>query len=609
MKPFEYLFPRDLRVTDVAPKNVLLIGSCLSEAYRYKFSNLSPGTRFDHILYNNFSDLPEKTPQDLGKYDLQYLQIPLRSVLSDAVIKINQVLDPKFYDDIICRAKYTIDTMLDEGLRFNKSHGITTLISNFVIPQGSAAPSLYDIGSKRDLRAIVNDMNLHLLDAVHRYENAYLADIDAVASSLGKMYVLDDLIYFYSHSSIVNPIWSHEENTAPWTAPEPGRIEKVPDFDDFYPAHHDAFFEAAHAQMEHIYRVTKQVDQVKVVIFDLDNTLWRGQIGDHYTSDAVPPHSGGWPLGLWEAIHHLKARGILVTICSKNNSEFVRDNWDKAVNLPFITLSDFLTPRINYRSKAENIEEILNDFNLTAKSAVFVDDNPVERSSVLHAHPGIRVIGSNPFLTRRILLWSSETQTPKLTDESARRDDMVRQQISRESVRATLSRDEFLKSLSTKVTLERVNQTGAKVFSRVYELLNKTNQFNTSGKRWDFKELHELFEDGGEILAFSVADRFTDYGLVGVIVFKGATILQYVMSCRVLGMDVEIAALSWLTKHVISLGFGSLHSHIVETEANMPCRDVFTRAGFSIMEGRRGAFSFDKFSKFRVPPFVEVIDP
>lgn len=609
MKPSQYLFPQDLRVTSVAPKNVLFIGSCLSEAYQYKFSILSPDTRFDHILYNNFSELPETAPQDLSLYDLQYLQIPLRSVLSDGVIRISQIFDHAFYSDVIGKAKYTIDAMLEEGLRFNKSHGITTLVSNFIVPQGAAAPSISDVGSKRDLRAIIEELNIYLLNAVQQYENTYIADVDAVAASIGKMYVLDDLIYFYSHGSIINPMWSREENTPAWTAPEPGRVEVVPDFSEFYTSHHEVFFEAAHAQMEHLYRVTRQADQVKLVIFDLDNTLWRGQLGDHYASDVTPPHSDGWPLGVWEAVHHLKARGILVTICSKNSEEFVRANWDKAVNLPFISLSDFLAPQINYLTKAENVAKILKDFNLTAKSAVFVDDNPVERNAVLAAHPEIRVIGSNPFLTRRILLWSSETQMPKLTEESGRRVEMVRQQISRENERTILGREDFLKSLNTKTTLVRVNDTNAPAFSRIYELINKTNQFNTTGKRWDFKELHHLFETGGEILSFSVSDRFTEYGLVGIIVFKKSTVLQYVMSCRVLGMDVEVAVLSWLTKHILSHGLEKVDASVIETPANMPCRDVFVRTGFKADNAREGGFVISDVFNLHVPQFVQIVEP
>ena len=123
---------------------------------------------------------------------------------------------------------------------------------------------------------------------------------------------------------------------------------------------------------------------------------------------------------------------------------------------------------------------VLGTLSLTPASVVFIDDNPVERAAVQAELPGIRVIGADPFLVRRILLWSPETQRPYLTSESRQRESMLRRQIERETEKASLSRSDFLASLSTRVTLWTVPDTGHPSFTRVFELVNKTNQFNTT---------------------------------------------------------------------------------------------------------------------------------
>jgi FkbH-like protein len=228
--------------------------------------------------------------------------------------------------------------------------------------------------------------------------------------------------------------------------------------------------------------------------------------------------------------------------------------------------------------------EICAELNVKPKSVVFVDDNPVERAAVQAAIPDIRVIGANPYLTRRILLWAAETQIMHLTSESAAREEMIRGQIVREEERKTLSRAEFLQSLTCAVSFIAITNHGQPEFNRVVELVNKTNQFNTTGTRWTAQELIK-FAATGEILAFQVKDRFTEYGLVGVLFCAGGRIVQFVMSCRVLGMDVELFAVSHAVTLLRAKQPGIVLADLVETPDNAPCRDVFTRAGFVAEDG------------------------
>ena len=582
MELAEFLFPRELQRRDSGLRRVLVIGSCLSEIYVKHFAARAPNLTTDFVLYNNAEELPADPPRPIQTYDVQYLQIPLRSVLTDVYIQMHRLNADGFALQMLTNAKGFLDLFLERGLAYNKTSGVLSFVANFIVPQGRAAPSLADNHTPKDIAYVVEALNAHLTARVRKYRNVYVADVNAVACSLGKRYFLDDTISFYSHGSLIFPDWADHENAPHWTKPEPGRIEPVPHLSTISELRYHEFLDAIFRQIESLYRVCRQIDPVKLVIFDLDNVMWRGNIGDHYLPGNTWPYSDGWPLGIWETVHHLRSRGIAVSLCSKNEQALVESRWPDAVNPPFVALADFLVPRINWQSKAENVGAILGDLSLTAASAVFVDDNPAERALVEEAFPGIRTIGSNPFVVRRILLWSAETQVAHLTNESVRREDTLKQRVARETAKAELTRDQFIERLQTHVQLTLVESAASPSFSRAFELLNKTNQFNTSGRRWSLPELLAFLREGGAAHTVQVRDRFAEYGLVGVVLTRGSDSTQFVKSCRVLGMDVELAVVSTLAAGLFDASPSQdITGTIVETESNMPCRDLYLRCGFS----------------------------
>lgn len=580
MDTADFLFPRDLEISQTSFKKVLFVGSCLSRDYVIKLRTINPDTIYDYILFNNASDLPEKSRDEIAGYDFQYIQIPLRSVLTDAVIRIADNDSSENPINWLELGKQNIDAMLDKALTYNSSAGLLTFVSNFIVPQGRVSPSLLEQDSDNDLVRVIRELNHYLSGQVRIYKNAYIADVDMIANSLGKKYFLDDTISFYTHGALFYPDWSGHERSPYWTAPGPGRIEEIPDLRLTYENKNDEFFDAVYHQMTALYRTVHQIDMVKLVIFDLDNTLWRGQLIEHYQPGAQWPYSDGWPLGLWETVHHLIRRGIVVTIASKNDEALVIKKWDDAVQPSFIKYSDFLEPKINWNPKSENIKVILDQLSLTPKSVVFVDDNPIERESVKAALPGIRVLGSDPFVVRRILLWCPETQVPARSNESKRRADMLKSQIGRESQKATMSRSDFLASLNSNITMWEISDSSHPSFTRVHELVNKTNQFNTNGNRWSFEECESFFSTSGKVFAFSVADKYAEYGTVGAVFVRHNVIVQFVMSCRVLGMEVEVAALAKITKLMRSEKL-TIHASIIETESNTPSRNLYSASGFT----------------------------
>jgi FkbH-like protein len=324
------------------------------------------------------------------------------------------------------------------------------------------------------------------------------------------------------------------------------------------------------------------LDLVKLVVVDIDDTLWRGVAAER--TEASPTDVEGWPLGVVEALGHLKRRGVLLALVSKNSEERIAPIWKRVLGNR-LALEDFAARKINWRAKAENIEEILSEVNLLPKSVLFVDDNPIERAAVQAAFPAIRAIGPNPYLWRRILLWSPETQVASITNESAMRTEMVRAQVARETMRKRTSPEELLATFGTKVSIADIASTDHGGFSRALELINKSNQFNTNGKRWTHQECHTAFADGVRFYAFEVADKFATYGIVGVAIVRGSSVEQFVMSCRVVGLDVERAVIAYVVETLGQAGHSVVSASIEKTEWNVLCRDLYKHCGFTNTNG------------------------
>ncbi len=603
LKPIDvsnYLFPNELRVNDVPLKKILMIGSCLAFAYKEWFRDCDPELEIDYVPFNYVQQLPPLSTIQIDSYQLQYVHIPLRHVLTDRVVKIFDIDRAEGFNEVLTDARAMLAAMLDAAMEYNMQHGLLTLVSNFFVPQGNAAPSLADFGGESDLSALIAELNSTLVGIVRNYQNAYVADVNGLANSYGKRYFLDDITHFYAHGHILDRVWTTaaEDNWPVWSAPNPARIEAVPDLTALYQLQAEPFIRLVLEQIRYLHRVVLQADQVKIVIFDLDNTLWPGQIAEHYETGREWPGIGqpgaAWALGIWEAVHHLRRRGIVVSVCSKNDENVVRERWSRAVQLPWISLDDFIAPKINWNHKSENVRAILSELSLSAKSAVFVDDNPAERSEVLNGVPGIRAIGGNPYITRRILLWAAETQRSLMTTESAKRETSYRAIVDRNAESASVDRETFLQNLQTAVEVDHITNIDSPFLPRVLELANKTNQFNTTGLKWTLPELTSFIENRGALFIFSVRDKFADYGLVGAIFVSAGIVRQYVMSCRVLGMNIEVDVMKQVLEIVRDQDEGPFFvGTVIPTDVNTPCRDIFLRAGFQPTE-EPGTFAIAK---------------
>ena len=564
----DYRCPADLRVTETRPRRVMVIGSCLSSAWPEILQSRYPDCIAEHFLVNNATVLPDEPPHPPQDYDFHVVQIHLRKLMREHEHFDLSYSDPASFERLFNTVRERLSEGLAEYMRWNQAHGILTFVCNFLAPQQNPMGRLLPRYDLRNFVYFIEKLNEALGEELKQYKNAYLFDLDQLVSTYGRRSIQDDAVWILTHGAALSDAeWEDDRN----------RLEPVEKVSCYYPVQSYDFVLRIWAELLAMYRTIRQTDMVKLVLVDLDDTLWRGVAAEE--ADASSLSREGWPLGFVEALMFLKRRGILLGVVSKNDEERVLKLWQRIYG-DLIRPEDFAVRKINWRPKADNIEEILAEVNLLPKSVVFIDDNPVERAAVKAAFPDMRVLGPNPYLWRRILLWAPETQIATVTAESAARTQMVQKQVERETQRKRLSREDFLASLEVRASVSEVASTSDSRFARTLELINKTNQFNTTGKRWMQQEMAAFFRDGGRCFVLDVADRFTAYGIVGVLLVHDNDIIQFVMSCRVVGMDVEIAAVAGVLQALAARGAVTYRAALVHTSANLLCRDLWERCGF-----------------------------
>jgi FkbH-like protein len=320
--------------------------------------------------------------------------------------------------------------------------------------------------------------------------------------------------------------------------------------------------------------------------------LWPGVLAETGTPFAWEPSiSGvfsfvGLYFGLHEALLCLKKRGIVLACVSKNDEATVRQLWTYPASYPrerLLTLDDFVTTRINWNDKVDNIRSVADELGFALDSFLFIDDNPVERERVRQRLPEVDVWGENRLGLRQALLNDPRLQIAHVTEESAARTKLVKAQLDRQRFRAVaMDENAYLVSLQLRVTIERVT-VDAKL-DRIEELFWRTTQFNATGRFFSMTELKTLIQDPSAYLfALHVSDRFGHHGLVGAAVIEGHEITGLVMSCRVLGMGVEHTFIRCILETFRGAQRG-ITARINPTARNIPVRNIYRDNGFRLRD-------------------------
>lgn len=333
-------------------------------------------------------------------------------------------------------------------------------------------------------------------------------------------------------------------------------------------------------------------DSRKLIILDLDDTLWGGVVGEVGWENIKlggHDHIGEACLDFQRTLKSFLNRGILLGIVSKNEESVALEAIKKHPEM-ILKFDDFAGWKINWKDKAQNIVDLAQELNLGLQSAVFIDDNPVERSRAREALPDIFVpeLPEDKTLYKSFLLSLNCFDSAFISKEDLKRPRMYLSERKRKySQMKNGSFDGWLKSLKTIVEVEELNKANLK---RANQLLNKTNQMNLSTRRLTENEFTDWANsDCHKVWVFSVSDKFGDSGLVGIISLdlgqKKARIVDFVLSCRVVGRCIEEAMVLTAFKHVKSLCLDELYARYLPTAKNKPCLEFWKRSGFRNKEG------------------------
>ena len=356
----------------------------------------------------------------------------------------------------------------------------------------------------------------------------------------------------------------------------------------------------------------------KCLVFDLDNTLWGGVIGDDGLEGLVLGEGsavGEAHLALQRYAKQLKERGVILAVCSKNDPAIAEAAFRDHPEM-LLRRSDISAFLANWDDKAENLKAIATQLNIGLDSLVFVDDNPVERARIRQSLPMVAV----PELPKdianyvRCLADAGYFETVAFTSEDRQRTEQYAANAEREAYRKISgSMDDFLRGLQMSVVFGQFRTAD---LVRVTQLFNKTNQFNTTTRRYTSEEVAN-FAAGNETmtLQFRLLDKYGDNGLVSAMILQPNPNLpevfeidNWVMSCRVFGRQLEFEALNIAVEQARRRGIKAFHAAYIPTSKNGVISELYPSLGFSPVSDetpRNGAtYWFVRFSRICHP-----IDP
>jgi FkbH-like protein len=348
----------------------------------------------------------------------------------------------------------------------------------------------------------------------------------------------------------------------------------------------------------------------RALAVDLDNTIWGGVAGDDGLENLKlgNDHPGNQFLTVQGLLKALSRRGILLTLVSKN-TEAVALEVIRTHAAMLLKEKDFIAWRINWDAKAGNVEALARELDLSPSSFMFIDDNPVERVDVQENCDGVVVpdLPQDPSEWPRFLLGHPALTTLALSAEDLNR---ARSYEVRRDIRSAEARpggrEAFLRSLGLSLKLRPLD--GATQF-RINQLFAKTNQYNTTSRRYSELDLKSLSAAGDEVFALQVADKHGSE-IAGAVVVRYApeaktcSIDNFVMSCRLLGRGVETAALAVICERAISHGCERLDGEILATPRNQPCRRLYADHGFTVVAD--GRYSLNLATPVARPPWFEI---
>lgn len=411
---------------------------------------------------------------------------------------------------------------------------------------------------KNKYATLANRLNQFVSD--NRGSNTYLVDVNVIFNKIGAQNALDFKLYNLSKTLYTISFWK-----------------------------------------EYVYLVSPILLKVtgkakKAVIFDCDNTLWKGILGeDGFDGIDMSEHSkiGGLYHQVQNMAVWLSKHGVLIGLCSKNNPEDVAD---VLARHPDMSLKDenIVISEVNWNDKATNLRAIAENLNIGLDSIVFVDDSDFEINLIREQLPQVLCVQVPEAIYDYLAKLADIINTYFFFSDSKAdldKTNQYKQQAQRNQQKNKFSDiTDYLKSLEMEVVFGVDKSEEAE---RVAQLTQKTNQLNVCTNRYTQSQIEDIKDsDMKSYLSLSVSDKFGDSGLTGVAIveYNGTKgrINDFLMSCRVMGRNIEFCFMDYIIDFLKRHGCGTIEASYIPTQKNKPVSDFFEKCGFSLVEEKDG---------------------
>ena len=521
--------------------------------------------------YNQYNQEILNSSSDLYKFNpnITFLFIDVRTALKDLFHHPYSVSQEE--------RKQFVDTKTQEILNLVKKFSEATksklVLANFNTPTFSPY-GIFENKTEFGFKRMLHEINTKLEDALLNSDSVYIFDFAHFVIKFGEKNVFDYKQFFFGDMKVT--------------------LDHIP-----YLATNLMSYVIAYSGM------TK-----KCIVLDLDNTLWGGVVGeDGFNGIKLGPEPPGNAFVEFQKILlSLHQRGIILAINSKNN-------YDDAIKVikehPYMILREvhFASLKINWNDKVSNMKEIANEINIGLDSIAFFDDDPVNRAYVQINLPQILTVSmpQDPSEFVSVLQNMNEFSVLNITHEDQQRGKMYTEQRKRSELeKSTPDLENFLKQLDLKVSIKNANEF---TIPRISQLTLKTNQFNLTTKRYQENDIRKLSKDKNYLVGCAqVQDKFGDSGITGVFIVqkenqKEWRIDTFLLSCRVMGREIEKGILSYIVNEAKNNNVEKIKARFIPTEKNKPIENFLPDCGFK-KEGDSWVYSVR--SSFVIPDCITV---
>ena len=527
--------------------------------------------------YNQYSQEILNPSSEFYKFepDLVILFIDTRAMLGEQYLLPYAISEKQRIDGVKEKSE-EIKSLID---KIKEKLNSKILLHNFEVPLHSPL-GIMDNKEKFGFKESIINLNLDLSENFKGDAQVFVFDYDGFCSGIGKKNIMDYKMYYLGDIKI--------------------GLQHMPELCDEYLAY-----------IKPLKSLTR-----KCIVLDLDNTLWRGIVGEEGLGGIkLGPTPEGRPfLEFQKYLLSLFNRGVILAINSKNNPDDVLEVFRKHPDM-VLKEKHFASIQINWNDKISNMKAIVEEINIGMDSLVFVDDDKLNREMIREEFPEVLVVElpDDPALYLKTMMEINDFNTLQITEEDRKKGRMYAEQRKRtEHQKTATDITGYLKNLKMVVTIEKASSFN---IPRISQLTQKTNQFNMTTRRYLEEEIKKFSESSNFLIAsIRVEDKFGDNGITGAAIVekKGDKwrIDTFLLSCRVIGRKIEETLLAYILKEAKKENVKVLDGEFIPTKKNAPAKDFYKNNNFKLTNETEElqSWEFDAAKKYPYPDFIKVVE-